>query len=382
MNTRSRKRGFTLVELLVVIAIIGILIALLLPAIQAAREAARRANCLNNLKQIGLGFQNMDSAKNRFPPGIHVSRNATGAIDGLAGAVGAAAPQQQGVGWAWSVDILPFMELKPLYDTLDLQMQWPRQAATGPQNAMKESVKEFSCPSFSGERYTSVAETEYISNYKALGATHMESLSQATITPVAMTTPGSYTNPTYHPDGGIYPGSSHGTDGFSKDGTAHTAILVESCEQYYARWTVGSEMLLVGLPTGAAAGGKAVTFVNGGVGGIPYAYPTNFTAGKFWDSSTCTTNYTYLMWDYEDTVNYCNYIDCPDFADATVCPAPVGKPATVSNIVYGPSSMHSGVINHGMADGSVQSISEDMDVATYMFLLTRVNGDPNGPLKP
>ncbi len=51
-----RRRGFTLVELLVVIAIIGILIAMLLPAIQAAREAARRANCANNLKQIGSGI--------------------------------------------------------------------------------------------------------------------------------------------------------------------------------------------------------------------------------------------------------------------------------------------------------------------------------------
>jgi prepilin-type N-terminal cleavage/methylation domain-containing protein/prepilin-type processing-associated H-X9-DG protein len=62
-----RRKGFTLIELLVVIAIIAVLIALLLPAVQAAREAGRRASCVNNLKQIGLGLANYESANGSLP---------------------------------------------------------------------------------------------------------------------------------------------------------------------------------------------------------------------------------------------------------------------------------------------------------------------------
>jgi prepilin-type N-terminal cleavage/methylation domain-containing protein len=129
-----RPAAFTLVELLVVIAIIGVLVALLLPAIQAAREAARRSQCMNNLKQIGLGMLNYESSKKTFPPGqfkpagLSVKR-----------------------ALAWPVWHLPYIEQQNVFDRIDMKVsvtQAPNNQPdlSGPTNAV---IDTYLCPSVS-----------------------------------------------------------------------------------------------------------------------------------------------------------------------------------------------------------------------------------------
>jgi prepilin-type N-terminal cleavage/methylation domain-containing protein/prepilin-type processing-associated H-X9-DG protein len=98
-----RRRAFTLIELLVVIAIIAVLIALLLPAVQSAREAARRAQCCNNLMQVGLALKNYESAHEMLPPGVV---NPSGPIKNTS----------SGYHVGWVVQILPFIEQRSVYN--------------------------------------------------------------------------------------------------------------------------------------------------------------------------------------------------------------------------------------------------------------------------
>ena len=155
-NLRGRRgrecqiSGFTLVELLVVIAIIGILIGMLLPAVQSVRAAARRSACQNNLRQIGLGLLNYESARQKFPPGQSYIKTED--------------EDEDRIGFSWFVQILPQLEAGNIYDTFDFEQQ-PTEGNN--RNAIAHIISFALCPStaqIDGDRDSDGMITQFVTD--------------------------------------------------------------------------------------------------------------------------------------------------------------------------------------------------------------------------
>jgi prepilin-type N-terminal cleavage/methylation domain-containing protein len=391
MRTRIEKRGFTLVELLVVIAIIGILIALLLPAIQAAREAARRASCINNLKQMGLGFHNYHDANKKFPQAAVVGPTT--------------ATNKTWVGGpSFIVYLLPMMEYGSLYDNLNTTTVLKAPLAATQQfwlyicndtsmiNARDTLIPELACPSNPNALYlnqTAAAGSKVaFTNYKAMGASNMVSLSYCL--------PGATTNPygsgpalvaSQHPDGACYPGKYNRVADFM-DGTAHTILAVE-CMDFSGNpavpttacsaWFDGLDCCMVGTPTtGTSYTAAAAT----GASGYPFIAPTGFN-GQYGANAGAQVQAmrTYLQYDFTNT-------DASKYPDPKSPPANLNmiakvapgtaptSPTPYNSYTFGPSSGHPSVVNHLFGDGAVRTIAKDVDFAMYFFAITRNNSDP------
>lgn len=152
--SHRRRSGFTLIELLVVIAIIAILVSIMLPAVQSAREAAQRSQCRNNLMQFGIAFQNYSMTYEMLPPG---TVNETSPIQ----------TGPSGYHMAWIVQLLPVMEQRSLFDSVDFN-ESVYAAENG--NTRSVSFPVIDCPSdynsvFSIEGIGKVQASSYAASY-------------------------------------------------------------------------------------------------------------------------------------------------------------------------------------------------------------------------
>jgi prepilin-type N-terminal cleavage/methylation domain-containing protein/prepilin-type processing-associated H-X9-DG protein len=364
---RLGSRGFTLIELLVVIAIIAVLIALLLPAVQAAREAARRAQCTNNLKQLGLAVQNYQSQTNALP-----------AVNMFLGPTA-------GLGWGWDatweVFLLPNMEQQPMYNSYNFSVNADPWNLPGLANTTVTytAFASLMCPSDNQKVRPNnpFAPTSYFGNY---GGPNVVRMWSGTIVPFYTTGPPGDNTVAGSP---AWWGSDSNLGFFGLegvvDGTSNTALFSEKL----IGTANGSPLPYASTSTDAKRG----IFLTST---IPYTYNSNNLANAVMGLQGCnatpgTVQANASSWmlgfswaigyQWHWMVNCYNHYNTPN---KLTCLNPTdqtsqgwGGEAGISP----PTSNHSGGVNVGFTDGSVHFIKDSVSAQTWWALGTRNGGE-------
>lgn len=317
-STAPARTGFTLIELLVVIAIIAVLVALLLPAVQAAREAARRSQCVNNLKQMGLGLLNFEQTYRSFPC------ESTGSFYDSP----PSAPRH-----GWPARVLPFLEQTTLSSSMNFQVHWYDLANT---TGASTVVKSFNCPSaipvqpgYEFTLYGSVTNPRQVypgANWDYGSPDSISTLLQATLG--VSNTAGVITS---SPD----PAAVDSTNGCPvaqiTDGLSNTLLVVEDASR---PWYWEARHFVPPTP--------------------PTASPKNSVTGGVWASN--------LKGVVIDGATY----------DGSLIPGPCAVNCTNNNEIF---SFHPGGANVGMADGSVRFLKSQVPIRIAAALTTRQGGE-------
>ncbi len=349
------RRGFTLIELLVVIAIIAVLIALLLPAVQSAREAARRAQCVNNIKQLCLALANFEVSNGAYIPGY-----------------GPAFDQSTAAGTCGSrpnvlAQILPFMENTATYNAFNFH--WCLSAYTSGTNttAQDQVVASFICPSDGTS--TKLSNLGYANYVACLGATAAQQSGSASYQESNSGRLGIF-NVTIDTSQPQYYGGQYNFPNYLRalpvtvasvtDGTSNTAAFSETKRSH--------------APTASSVGGY--------IGGIQPTDPLqayviqsadNYIAPQCrYGGSGYYTRIVYRGQEYYRNLPYTGYYN------HTMPPNTSWWDCGTSSFVQAhiaARSYHSGGVNVGFADGSVRFIKNTVNLLTWQGLGTRAGGE-------
>jgi len=368
----QRKSGFTLIELLVVIAIIAVLIALLLPAVQSAREAARRAQCTNNLKQLGLALHNYVSTVDKLPWG--------------------AGP------WGWNdwsghVMMLPYMEQQSMFNAINFTNGCADNRCGGFNNtAVYNKVQGFLCPSDPDRLTSAQGHNNYMGNAGSAPNSFYGGRLAGTNSPGSNPSQGAS-----GPNGGIFCfvgtacdncagvgcppcGPANGQSTFSlglagiTDGLSNTAAMSERVKG------IGTNNRSAGYDAGKPSASLVdigSVPVSGNVltgDGGPLAFynlckavqlsPTKLPQLDSQDSSGS-------RWDvgYAADTRY-NHVMPPNSTNCDGDDDDAGR-----QTAYSASSRHAGGVNVLMCDGSVKFIKSTISNGTWWALGTRAGGE-------
>ncbi|MGO8747086.1 MAG: DUF1559 domain-containing protein [Thermoguttaceae bacterium] len=360
---RRGRQAFTLVELLVVIAIIGILIALLLPAVQAAREAARRAQCTNNLKQLGLALHNHHDTYNRFPPG---NADDQSGIQGQPnfGTVAGGAPW----GSSWLVYILPFIEQNAIYS------QWQFYNGSGNNNPMNIHLRGnilingFTCPSsplplWATTQLTDTTVTPNVTVQQQAGNYVGISGAANGLIPISGSNPVTYYVSPYIETGNagtvdgsgmLYPNSQINFSDLT-DGSSNTLAVSEN-----------GDFLIDN--NGAKQDWRAGQTWGWALGGDSTGTPPNYGANTWTSATSAGDNRTYDLTTILYPINDKNN-------------SGVGWTFGVGGVGYDHNnnplnSAHPGGVNGLLGDGSVRFLSSTITMAIVAELAVRNDGTP------
>jgi prepilin-type N-terminal cleavage/methylation domain-containing protein len=341
-HPRNRRVGFTLVELLVVIAIIGVLIGLLLPAVQMAREAARRTQCQNQLKQLALALQNYHDTMKTFPPAGYFGKPGPPPV-----------PPFPAYHHTWLTSILPFIEQKPLRDTIAFADRPGIESRAWGQGVVGTQLKNLMCPSDAG--YKEPGETHGIAFTCYAGS---EGITGNPNWETGIVDPANGTPWTQFPKradyANIFAGRRANDLADCKDGASNLIIIAESTSTGYK-----------GGPNFDNGKGQSR---NRDEGTFRSAFVFTAVSGR-------ATDGTYMEVD-NSTIKLAGLANAFRQNPHSLQPTYDSAAGFNSNEAGASSNHAGGIVQYGRADGSVSSISETVSWPVWVALNGMADNNP------